>query len=331
MQLKAFLEAIFPVMKTISLLLLVLPAAVYSSPINPAGTVGVAVFDFKSEGHVDSELGVTDAGKVFAIMLADDLSVLAPITVVDRGAIVRELGDRRINVGDPITPMDAKQLGQSLGATALVNGQIFTSKTEVIIAAKVVSADTGQTFGTMVKTDRLTPMADLISQLSAQIGEIVLVQQRVGTTRWNPAMITGTDRSVTITGTNIPHDEVACVLAIDGRTVSGGSEQWSQERRLLPGLHEIVIGYTAQLRASVAPGGSFPVYAARDVVFKAKPGASYEVVYESSPLGEQRQTHGPMLWIKDQASNQPVTILVDAGTGPARTETTFYRGFFDTG
>lgn len=315
-------------MKAISLLLLVLPAAVYSSPINSAGTVGVAVFDFKAGGQVDYELGVTDAGKVFAIMLADDLSVLAPITVVDRGAILRGLGDRRFNVGDPITPMDAKQLGQSLGATTLVNGHIFASKTEFIIEAKVVSAETGQTFGTMVKTDRSAPMADLISQLSAQIGEIVLVQQRVGTTRWSPAMIVGTHRSVTNIGTNIPHDEVACVLAIDGRIVSGGSEQWSQGRRLLPGIHEIVIGYTAQLRASVAPGGSFPVYAARDVVFKAKPGASYEVVYESSPLDEQGQTHGPMLWIKDQASSQPVTMLIDASTGPEGTETAFPPPFF---
>jgi TolB-like protein len=300
-------------MKNALCLILLLPAAAYSDPAYPIGNTCVAVFNFQADGGFRQHSGVADAGKSVASLLTHDLSVLEPIKVVDRDAIQEGQGGHlKINLGDPITPEDAKRIGRDLGATALVTGRIFGSRSQVIIAAKVVSARTGETLGAMVKGDQSTPIVDLISQLGAQVASIAMKQNGVEGTPWPPATIVGTRERSTRLGTSIPHDEVACVLAIDGRVIPDEVEKWSQPQTLLPGIHEIFIRY---YDGTDIAGHSF--------VFNARPGGSYEVYCEKPHLSMASgntllyptsrnipaSTEGPKLWIRDQRTHEPVTAV----------------------
>jgi TolB-like protein len=322
-------------MKNALCLLLLLPAVAYSDPNYPTGSMRLAVFNFQADGGVGEHMGIADAGRSVASLLAYDLSVLDPIRVVDRGSIQRDQGRLKINIGDPITPADAKRIGQGLGATTLVTGRVLGSGAQVIIAAKVVSAETGATLGAMVKGDPSTPIADLISQLGAQVAKIAMSQNGAEATRWPPATIVGTRERGTRLGTLIPHDEVACVLAIDGRVIPDEVEKWSQPQTLLPGIHEIFVRYSD---GTASAGHGF--------VFNAKPGASYEVYYEKPHLSMASgntllyptsrnipaSSEGPKLWIRDQRTHEPVTAVAQADMGPGQPDvpTDFqFRGLND--
>jgi TolB-like protein len=298
-------------MKNAICLLMILPAAAYSDPVYPTGNMSVAVFNFQSDKGANEQFGVADAGKNVASLLAYDLSALEPIRVVDRAAVQDGQGHMKINLGDPTTPEGAKQLGRALGATSLVSGEILGSGAQVIIAVKVVSAETGAATGAMVKGSPSTPIADLISQLGAQVGRIAMIQNGVEPTAWASAAIFGTRERATRLGTNIPHDEVACVLAIDGRVIPDEVDKWSQKQTLLPGLHDIYVRY---YNGTASAGHAF--------VFNAKPGASYEVYFEKAHLSVASNStvavppEGPVLWIRDQRTREPVTAVTQVSLGP---------------
>ncbi len=284
-------------MKTVICMLLALPAAVLSAPVDSTSNPHVAVFDLHTDVNIDNQLGVTNAGRLIANMLANDISVLAPLTAINREAIQRQLDGRRVDLLNPIPPADAKRLGQSLNATTLVTGSIFIAGDGIIIAAKVVSTETGQTFGTMVKSDGTTPIVDLLSKLSMEIGRAALVQQGLEPPHWSPATIVGSCKQ----GSLISHDEIACVMAVDGRAVPDEVNQWSRKQPVLPGLHEIFVRY---YDGTTTAGHNF--------IFGAKPGTLYEVRYERQP------PLNPELWIEDQASHQPVTSKVAVGIDKPR-------------
>lgn len=281
-------------MKAKLCLLLLLPAIASSSPADPVGKASVAVFDFKSDWDVDYHIQITDAGKAMASALAHDLSVLAPLTVIDRESLQRLQEQRNFNLGDSIAPADAKQVGQALGATTLVTGRLYRAGTDYIIVAKVVSAESGQALGTMVKSDESTSFADFISQLSLQVGKIALVQQGIEQAHWGPATIAGTQVLVPTAPATTPREELAVVVSIDGREVPDKLAKWRQELPLLPGEHHVVIYYSE----GHADFG-------RQLSFDAKPGATYEVVYN------QGAREGYKLWIQDRSTHQLVKILND--------------------
>ncbi len=295
-------------MKAKLCLLLLLPAIALSSPVDPVGKASVAVFDFKSDWNVDYHIQITDAGKAVASGLAHDLYVLAPLTVIDEESMQRLQEHRKFDLGDSIAPADAKQVGQALGATTLVTGRIYRSGTDYIVVAKVVSAETGQALGTMVKSDESTSFADLISQLSQQVGKIALVQQGFEQAHWSPATIAGTQVLAATAIANTPREELAVVISIDGKDLSENRTNWSQKLPLLPGEHNVVIYYTE------GHGDS-----GRLLSFDAKPGASYEVVYN------QGAREGYELWIQDQSTHQPVKILNDLTPSKETNERSFYN------
>jgi TolB-like protein len=274
-------------------LALLLPVAAYAAAPISAGNPSVAVFDFNSDWSLDFHVQITDAGKVFASWLAHDLALLAPITVVNDGAVAQLQHNRKFSISDSISPVDAKQVGLSLGATTLVTGRMIRSGTEVIVAAKVVSAGTGETLGTAVRGDSRTSFADMVSQLSERVGQLVLLQQGVKKSSWALAKIVGTRKTVPTVVPNMPREDTAGVVSVDGSTIQGGTDEWTQERPISPGAHSVVI-YCYQL-------GSTLLY--RPVTFDAMPGASYVVVYDEGRTDNRR------LWLEDQSTHQPVARL----------------------
>jgi TolB-like protein len=276
-------------------LLVVLPAAAFSDAEPVPGHPAVAVFDFKSEWSVDYHVQVTNAGRAFAALLAHDLAVFDPLTVVDRESVARLQDHRKIALGDPVTPADAKEIGQQLGASALVSGQLLRNGDELIVAAKVVSSQTGETQGTSVKGGSEMALADLISQLSEQVGQIVLHQQGVKEVAWEPATIAGKSESDSAIVPGTPREDIASIASIDRRVIKAGLAAFP----LSPGVHEVGIFYyegNQELEKSVT--------------FDVKPGASYEVVYDGAAAKGKRP------WIRDQKTHQPVEVL--KGLPPVR-------------
>jgi TolB-like protein len=287
-------------MKTARLLFFFVPLAAYSGPIPSEGKPTVAVFDFKADWSVDRHVQVTDSGKAFASWLAHDLSVLPPIKVVDTGADDKLADHRKLLLGDTISPADAKQVGQSLGATALVTGQIFGSDTEIIVAAKVVSAESGETLGTAVKGGPTTPFADLVSQLSEQVGKIILLQQGVKQAPWPPATIVGSRNPVSTIIPNVPRLDLTGIVSIDGRAIPNGPEALAQEQPIRPGTHAVVIYYYE----------GHPTLTRR-LVFDVQPGASYAVVYDRDA------PNGSKLCIRDQKTHQTIEPLDESALASA--------------
>lgn len=274
-------------------LALLLPVAAYPAAPVSTGNPSVAVFDFNSDWNLDYHVQITDAGKIFASWLAHDLALLAPITVVNADAIEKLQHNRKFSISDSISPADAKHVGLSLGATTLVTGRMIRSGTEIIVAAKIVSAETGESLGTAVRGDSKTSFADMVSQLSEQVGQIVLLQQGVKKSSWALAKIVGIRKIVSTVVPSMPREDTAGVVSMDGRTIQGGTDEWTQERPISPGAHSIVI-YCYQ-------GGSPLLY--RPVTFDAMPGASYVVVYDVGRTDNRR------LWLEDQSTHQPVARL----------------------
>jgi TolB-like protein len=284
-------------MKAYLCILLALPASLFCAPPDPPANVRVAVFDFQTDGSVEKVYGVRNAGETVANLLTVDLSGLLPLAVVDRPAIRQRLGDQGLDPARPVAREEARQIGARLGAGTLVDGRIYSAGAQIIIAARVVSAETGETLGTMVKGDRLASFADLISQLGTQIGRIALVHQGLEPAQWSPASIIGSREK----GANLSHDEVACVMDIDGGVIPDETEHWSQERPLLPGLHEIFVRYY--------DGTSI---ADHSFVLDAKPGASYEVSFYRQP------DMNPRLWIQDRDTHRAATTMAEEKLGVVR-------------
>lgn len=276
-------------MKTRSCVFSVVLAGLLAGSCSASEGVTVSVFDFQADGNFEAFFGTENAGKSAASLLTYDLSDLAPLSAKDRGPV-----QEGFDFDVPIAPAEAERMGRALGATSLVNGRLLRAGTSIVIAARVVSAETGRTYGTMVRGDPSTPIADLISQLSIQIGKITLVQNGVNSVSWGPADIVGTCKP----GSLLSHDEVACVMDIDGRAIPDEVKNWSQKQQLQPGLHEIFIRY---YDGTSTAGHSF--------IINASPGASYEVRYERQP------NSNPVLWIQDRLSQQPVTKMANASVG----------------
>jgi TolB-like protein len=292
-------------------LILLLPAALHAAPAASDSKATVAVFEFKSDWNVDYRVQVTDAGKTFSAWLAHDLEDLSPITVVDSGGVEKSSRGQDLALGNAITPAVARQMGEKLGAASLVSGSIFKSGEGVIVAAKIVSAETGEALGTSVEGGPTTPLASVISQLSQQVGEIVLMQQGRRKADWQPATIVGTRDLVATIIPNVPRLDLTGVISIDGASVSQGRESWKQQLPLRPGAHQLGIYYYE----------GQPI-TSKYLTFDAMPGASYVVVYDHDAPENNR------LWIEDRITHQRVSML-DRSSWASKSRDNEFPLFFD--
>jgi hypothetical protein len=266
-------------LKTLLLTLFVLPAGLLAAPVPE---VRVAVADFQSDRRVDQQVGGLDSGRALARILRADLAVLAPVTVVGRWGPEADATD----VVRAVPPAEAKATGESLGATTLVSGQVLAGPAGPIMAAKVISATTGRTQGTLVQSVQGESVADLASRLAAQVAAVAMAQLGGTPGSWPAAAIVGTRQP----GSHLDHDEVACVLDVDGRVVPDETAKWDQPQTLSPGLHEVYVRFYDGHRLM---GHGF--------IFNALPGAHYRVVFERP--ADRKAT----VWISSADTGEPVT------------------------
>jgi hypothetical protein len=147
-------------------------------------------------------------------------------------------------------------------------------------------------------------LADLIAQLAMQVANVALRQKGDGRCEWRHSEITGTCKR----GAFLVHDEVACVMDIDGRRIPDETEHWSEEQPLLPGLHEVFVRY---YDGTSTGGNSFVIYAV--------PGAPYLVRFNHQP------NEKPTVWIENEVTHERATHLAEAGMGkPPEQPDSFY-------
>jgi hypothetical protein len=278
-------------------LVMLIPALIASAAASTQGRpVRIAVLEFKSDQAVDDYLEIKGSGARLAALVSNNLSVLPPLAVVAEGDVERRVGPAIQEPSDTLTPAQAKAAGDATGATNLVCGRIYRTGAGVVLAAKIVSTETGEALGAMVQLGASDTLADALSTLAVQIATVALSQQGLGAPHWADARISGTHAS----GGTTPYGAVACVHAVDSRRVADEIHNWNRDQALKPGLHGIFVRYYDGT-------GS----AGHEFVIDAKPGAAYEARFERD--GDQNTR----LWIQERGSQKPATpVYVAALLGP---------------
>jgi hypothetical protein len=277
-------------MKAALIMLITVLAASAAADI-PSGPVRVAVLKLKADAAVDDYLGANESGSRLASLIANDLSVLAPIEVVASGEVARNLSLGAMEPSDSLTPSQARSAGDATGATNLVCGRIYRTDAGVVFAVKIVSTQTGEALGTMVQLGAGDTLSDALSRLGTQIGRIALSQRGIEAPCWADARIGGTHTG----GGTLSLGAVACVLSVDSRLVADEIHNWNRDQILKPGLHEIFVRYYDGT-------GS----AGHEFVIDAKPGGIYETRFDRD--GD----HNPRLWIQERGAKNPATPVYEA-------------------
>lgn len=246
--------------------------------------VRIALFDLRVDAGLDASPGNVPSGPRLTALLARDLSVLSPLAVVAGGGVGPKTDPSQFDVAGAVSPGQAAKVGGELGATTLFGGRILKADGHLVIAAKVVSVQSGETIGAMVRID--ASGADALSQLSVQVARIAFSQCGLKAPEWPPAAIVGTRTQEGL----LEHDRLACVLSVDGRLTPDETEHWKDPRSLQPGLHEVFARY---YDGSHTADHSF--------VVNAVPGARYQVRFEPGKDNTVR------LWIDDAQSGNPAT------------------------
>ena len=85
--------------------------------------------------------GGPDAGRVIGSLLANELSRLDNVTVVERGRIEGLVGERELQMSGVVSPASAVQIGEMLGANAVVVGDVteYVNWTSIGIHGATVS------------------------------------------------------------------------------------------------------------------------------------------------------------------------------------------------
>jgi hypothetical protein len=229
-----------------------------------------------------------------------DAAVSSALGTHDAGVSVSRILSSDLSALAPLVVVDADEGAQSpQGAAAtVVSGRVSMEGTDTVLTARVTPPGMSRPTETTVRTEKSTSIADAVSLLAMQVGKIALTQNGAEAVAWGPAAIVGTARPATL----FTFQQVASVMSIDGTAVSNETQTWNTKRPLLPGLHSIFVRY---YDGTATAGHSFTLF--------AKPGVQYAVRYDR-PSGEN-----PRLWISDEFSGKPVTVIAMASVGdPAR-------------
>jgi hypothetical protein len=127
----------------------------------------VAVFDFDSK-----EEAVRDLGPKVATLVNATLSAEPQVITVERAELEKVLGEQELGLSGTIKSDTAAKIGQLTGAKVLITGRVFKVDRELVIVAKIISAETGRVYGEVAK-GAAESLTDLAAELAKKIGKTV--------------------------------------------------------------------------------------------------------------------------------------------------------------
>ncbi|MHB9132813.1 MAG: CsgG/HfaB family protein [Armatimonadota bacterium] len=137
------------------------------APVVPE-MAATAIFPFQERGS-----GVKDYGMKISDIIFASLATNADILMVDRAEMQKMLDEAQMNISGMVSPSQATQVGQLIGAKIIVTGSVFLVDKSIYLTAKIIGTETSRVFGESVKgnvTDDLSTLTDqLAEKISARI------------------------------------------------------------------------------------------------------------------------------------------------------------------
>jgi TolB-like protein len=148
----------------ISFLVLLLTATLTLTRAAAPQTLTVAVFDFESKDEA-----VRDLGPKVSTLLNATLSSEARLITVERAELDKVLSEQELGLSGTVSADTAARVGKIIGAKVLVTGRVMRTETELVIVAKVISAETSRVFGEMVQGAPNAAITGLATELAGKI------------------------------------------------------------------------------------------------------------------------------------------------------------------
>jgi hypothetical protein len=151
---------------------------VIAAALLAAGAVGraadpevlsVAVFDFESKDEA-----VRDLGPKVATLINARLSANPQIITVERAELEKALGEQEMGLSGSVSSDTAAKVGHLTGAKVLVTGRVFKVDKDLMMVAKIISAETSRVYGEMVEGTTAKSIGDLSAELALKIGSNVV-------------------------------------------------------------------------------------------------------------------------------------------------------------
>lgn len=152
----------------LSMLFAILVLALSPQIATAAEFISVAVLDFEVKDE-----SVKGLGEKAATLIAAHLSVQPELIMVERAELEKLLSEQELGLSGTVSADTAAKVGNLTGAKVLVTGRVFKVEKELIMVAKVMSAETSRVFGEMVKGNSSAPITDLAESLAKKIGDTV--------------------------------------------------------------------------------------------------------------------------------------------------------------
>lgn len=128
----------------------------------------VAIFDFESKDE-----SVRDLGPKIATLVNANLSAEPQVILVERAELEKALGEQELGLSGAVSTDTAAKVGNLTGAQVLVTGRAFKVEKDLVIVAKIISAETGRVYGEMVKGNVAQTISDLSEELAKKIAKTV--------------------------------------------------------------------------------------------------------------------------------------------------------------
>lgn len=136
-----------------------------------AAPLPMAVFDFQTTDRT-----LEKKGSEVAALLNVRLSILPDVYLVERQEIEKVLGEQEAGLSGTISAETAAKVGSLVGAKVLITGRVFESGGKVLIAAKIMSTETGRVFGELVTARDFDSMDPAVEALAGKIAELTKKQ-----------------------------------------------------------------------------------------------------------------------------------------------------------
>jgi len=152
-------------MKTTLIILLMMFGGLLSrAEVTSAPPLVVAVLDFETTGKK-----LDGKGKEVALLLNAALSSGDTLLLVERADLKKVLGEQELGLSGTVNAASAAKIGYLVGARVLITGRVIEMDSVIMLAAKIISTETGRVFGVTAKADGLEGMDDACEVLGGKI------------------------------------------------------------------------------------------------------------------------------------------------------------------
>lgn len=138
------------------------------APAASPNILTVAVFDFESKDEP-----VRDLGPKIATLINAALSAEPQILTVERAELEKVLGEQELSLSGTVSADTAAKVGHLTGAKVLVTGRVFRVDKELVLVAKIISAETSRVYGEIAKGPASASITDLAAELARKIAKVM--------------------------------------------------------------------------------------------------------------------------------------------------------------